>query len=204
MDLHVILTFAGLCAVISVMPGPNAMMTMAQGITNGARGAVWTIAGSILCLAGFMLISALGAGAILMASPTLFEVVRWGGVAYLVFLAIQAWRAPPMVAQAGEAEKRASIAALFAKGFATSLSNPKAVLFWGALFPPFLDPAVSVGLQIAVLGAIAFSIELAVMLGYGLGAAFLSRELAKRGKTTIFNKVSGGAMLGAAAFLAAK
>ena len=45
MDLHVILTFASLCAVISVMPGPNAMMTMAQGITNGPRGAVWTIAG---------------------------------------------------------------------------------------------------------------------------------------------------------------
>lgn len=204
MDLHVILTFAGLCAIISVMPGPNAMMTMAQGITNGARGAIWTIAGSILCLAGFMLISALGAGAILMASPTLFEIVRWGGVAYLVFLAVQAWRAPPMAAQAGEADTRASGGVLFVKGFATSLSNPKAMLFWGALFPPFLDPTVPVALQIGVLGGVAFTIELAVMLGYGLGAAFISRELAKRGKTTLFNKVSGGAMLGAAAFLASR
>lgn len=204
MDLHVILTFAGLCAIISVMPGPNAMMTMAQGITNGARGAIWTIAGSILCLAGFMLVSALGAGALLMASPTLFEVVRWGGVAYLVFLAVQAWRAPPMVAEAGQTEKRAAGAALFAKGFATSLSNPKAMLFWGALFPPFLDPTVPVVLQIGVLGGVAFGIELVVMLGYGLGAALISRELAKRGKTTLFNKVSGGAMLGAAAFLASK
>ncbi len=204
MKIDIILTFAGLCAIISVMPGPNAMMTMAQGITNGARGAVWTIAGSILCLAGFMLISALGAGALLMASPTLFEVVRWAGVAYLVFLAVQAWRAPPAATEVATAEKRASVAGLFAKGFATSLSNPKAILFWGALFPPFLDPDVSVALQIGVLGSIAFSIELVVMLGYGLGAAFISRELAKRGKTTLFNKVSGGAMLGAAAFLASK
>ncbi len=207
MSLETLVIFLGVTTVTSIMPGPNAMMTMAQGIAHGARGAFWTIIGSVLCLAGMMVVSAAGAGAILMASETAFQVVKWAGVAYMVFLGVQAWRAPPQVLQpdgtaAGGEGRSAPIRLQVVKGFACSASNPKAMLFWGALFPQFLDPAQSVLVQTAILGAVAFIVEFIVMMGYGLGAAGINRALARKGNTTLFNKISGGTMLGAAALMA--
>lgn len=194
--------FLAVTSATSVMPGPNAMMTMAQGIAHGGRGAFWTVMGSFVALGAMMVASAAGAGAILLASEHLFEVIKWAGVAYLAYLGVMAFRAPPIRFETGQDTEVASAYGLFMKGLMCSVGNPKAFLFWGALFPPFLNAQAPLIPQVAILGAAAFVVEFIVMMSYGLGAAGIARYLARKGNTTLFNKISGGTMLGAAALLA--
>jgi threonine/homoserine/homoserine lactone efflux protein len=202
MSLHVFLLFLTVTTATSLMPGPNAMMTMAQGIAHGWRGAFWTVMGSFVALGAMMLASAAGVGAILNASEHLFEAVKWLGVGYLAYLGVMAFRAPPVRFEAGQADKGASARSLFLKGLMCSVSNPKAFLFWGSLFPQFLNAAAPLVPQVVILGIAAFAVEFVVMMGYGLGAAGIARYLARKGNTTLFNKISGTTMLGAAALLA--
>ncbi|MFD2263657.1 LysE family translocator [Lacibacterium aquatile] len=202
MSWHTFLLFLGLTSATSLMPGPNAMMTMAQGIAHGSRGAFWTVMGSFAALGAMMVASAVGAGAILMASELAFEIVKWAGVAYLAYLGVKSWRAPPVRIDTQASEDVMSIRAMFLKGFFCSAGNPKAFLFWGALFPPFLNPNAPLLPQVAILGAAAFVVEFFVMMGYGMGAAGIAHYLARKGNTTLFNKISGGTMIGAAALLA--
>ncbi|MBN8832516.1 MAG: LysE family translocator [Sphingomonadales bacterium] len=182
--------------LISATPGPNMLHVMTQSIQHGPRRALATMAGLmsavLLCLAA----SAMGLGAVLKASPHLFDVLRYAGVAYLVWLGIKAWRAPVGPVAQGVAPHGRSGQALFVTGLLTGLSNPKLIIFAAALFPQFIDPARPFGPQLAILVGSFVVIESCWYGVYALGGTRLARWLEPVNRQRLFNRVTGAMFIG--------
>lgn len=203
MALHTWWLYVTVVFLISATPGPNMLHVMVQSIHHGPRRAMATMAGLmsavLLCLAA----SAAGLGALLKASPHLFDVLRYAGVAYLVYLGIKAWRTEPGQTE-GSAGPARSLRALYGSGLITGLSNPKLIIFAGALFPQFLDVGRPFAPQLAVLVGSFVVIESFWYSVYALGGRSLVRWLAPANRRRMFNKATGllfigfgGALLGA-------
>jgi threonine/homoserine/homoserine lactone efflux protein len=151
----------------------------------------------MLCLAA----SVLGLGALLKASPRLFDLLRYAGVAYLLWLGIKAWRAPVGPADARSEPPLRSRNALFATGLLTGLSNPKLIAFAAALFPQFIDPARPFAPQLALLVVSFVVIESFWYGAYALGGARLARWLEPARRRRFFNRATGLLFMGFGASL---
>lgn len=206
MSLHVWWLYVTAVFLISATPGPNMLHVMTQSIHHGPRRAVATMAGLMSAILLCLIASALGLGALLKASPRLFDGLRYAGVAYLLWLGIKAWRAP--VGEAGEvgATRARSLRALYGTGLLTGLSNPKLIIFAAALFPQFIDTDRPFAVQLAVLVISFVAIEFGWQCVYALGGVKLARWLAPANRQRLFNRGTGlmfigfgGALLGARA-----
>lgn len=204
MSLHLWWLYVTAVFLISATPGPNMLHVMTQSIAHGPRRALATMAGLMSAVLLCLIASALGLGALLKASPRLFDVLRYAGVAYLVWLGIKAWRAP--VGSAAVAVPARSHHALYATGLLTGLSNPKLVIFAAALFPQFIDTGRPFGAQLAILVVSFVVIESVWYSVYALGGIKLARWLEPVNRQRLFNRATGmmfigfgGALLGARA-----
>ena len=187
--------------VLTVTPGPSVLMCVSTAVNLGPRKALITSLGSTSAIVGLMALSALGLGALLAASETLFTALKWVGAAYLAYLGVRALLAPASDIQvAGGAV--AGGRRLFAQGFLVGLSNPKALLFFGALFPQFLNPAAPQLPQFLVLGATFVCFELGWLTVYALSAARAQRWLQQPQRARQFNRLTGAVFLLAAGLLA--
>jgi len=161
---------------LNLTPGADMMFCLAQGLKGGARPAVFAAAG--ISAGGMInvLLAGLGIGALVDAHPGLFEAIRWGGVAYLVVLAIRAVRAPVGVTQSTAVSPRRA----FRDAMVVSVTNPKVILFILAFLPQFVDPGRgSVLGQFVVLGA-AFSLTgFCVNAGVGFMSGGIGRVLVR-------------------------
>lgn len=182
--------------LISATPGPNMLHVMTQSIQHGHRRALATMAGLMSAVLLCLVASALGLGAVLKASPHLFDVLRYAGVAYLIWLGIKAWRAPvgPVVDGAGRPAR--SGRALYVTGLLTGLSNPKLIIFAAALFPQFIDPARPFGIQLAILVVTFVVIESFWYAVYALGGLRLARWLEPANRQRLFNRATGVLFIG--------
>ena len=204
MSLHLWWIYVTAVFLISATPGPNMLHVMAQSIAHGPRKALATMAGLMSAVLLCLIASALGLGALLKASPRLFDVLRYAGVAYLLYLGVKAWRAP--IGGAVEARPVQSDRALYATGMLTGLSNPKLIIFAAALFPQFIDMTRPFWLQLAILIVTFVAIEFGWQCVYALGGVKLARWLAPANRQKLFNRGTGllfigfgGALLGARA-----
>lgn len=187
--------------VLTVTPGPSVLRCVSTAVNLGPRKALITSLGSTSAIVGLMALSALGLGALLAASETLFTALKWAGAAYLAYLGVRALLVPASDIQvAGGAV--AGGRRLFAQGFLVGLSNPKALLFFGALFPQFLNPAAPQLPQFLVLGATFVCFELGWLTVYALSAARAQRWLQQPQRARQFNRLTGAVFLLAAGLLA--
>lgn len=128
--------FAATSALIEVTPGPNMVYLALVAATDGRKPGYAAVAGVALGLGSLGLLAALGLAALIDTSPVLYAILRWGGVAYLLWLAWDSWRV------AGDASEHAalgsSLSRYFGRGLITNLLNPKAALFYVAVLPSFL------------------------------------------------------------------
>ncbi|MCW4462540.1 LysE family translocator [Sphingomonas sp. BT-65] len=188
--------------LIAATPGPNMLHVMTQSIHHGVRRSAASMAGLMTAVLACLFASAAGLGALLKASPMLFDLLRYAGVAYLVWLGIKAWRAP--VGGDANAEKPAppSLRAMYATGLGTGFSNPKLIVFAAALFPQFLDTAKPFAPQLAILVASFIVIEVFWYTVYAFGGRSLAAWLARPNRQRLFNRVTGGIFVafGAALF----
>lgn len=178
--------------LISATPGPNMLHVMVQSIHHGARRSIASMAGLMTANLVCLLASAAGLGALLKASPMLFDVLRYAGVGYLVWLGIKAWRAP-VASSDPDAEKPAppSLTAMFGAGLGTGFSNPKLIVFAAALFPQFIDTAAPFAPQLAIL-VLSFTAIEAFWFGmYAIGGRSLAAWLAPASRRRLFNRVTG-------------
>lgn len=206
MSLHVWWLYVTAVFLISATPGPNMLHVMTQSIHHGPRRAIATMAGLMSAILLCLIASALGLGALLKASPHLFDILRYAGVAYLLWLGIKAWRAP--VGDAGEAgaTRARALRALYWTGLLTGLSNPKLIIFAAALFPQFIDTDRPFAVQLAILVLSFVVIEFGWQCVYALGGVKLARWLAPANRQRLFNRGTGlmfigfgGVLLGARA-----
>lgn len=201
MTLNIWLLFITTTFFVSATPGPNMLLAMTHGIHHGVRRTMATCAGLMTGLLLIMLTSAAGLGALLATSEILFSAVKYLGAAYLVFLGIKTWRAQPVALARQEAVSDSPPLARFRAGFLVSMSNPKAFIFFTALFPQFMNAHLPQKPQLAILAATFFVIETSWQFAYASGGARLSRWLSSERRLRLVNRCSGGAFIGAGILL---
>jgi len=200
MTLHTWLAFFVAAWLISLSPGPGAVSCMAAGQRVGYRRGLWNIFGLQLGVLLLVAIVALGLGAALAASQTLFAAIKWGGVAYLVWLGLQQWRAPATPLEAGS--DHAERWAMAFKAFLLNASNPKGIVFMLAVLPQFIDPQAAQWPQYLICAATLVFTDLVVMSGYTLLAARVLRALRDPIHIRWLNRGFGSLFVGAGLLLA--
>ncbi len=204
MTIDVWLAFFVACWLISLSPGAGAISCMAAGLRFGLARAMWNIVGLILGIMFVLTIVAVGLGALLAASTIAFDVVKWLGVAYLIWLGVQQWRAPVLVINADRAARDLSTSPrqLVLRGFLVNATNPKGIVFMLAVLPQFIDPARPQLIQYVICGATLVLTDLVVMTGYTGFAAKLLRLLRTPRQVRFMNRTFGGLLVGMGALLA--
>jgi threonine/homoserine/homoserine lactone efflux protein len=200
--IFVLMTF-----VVSATPGPNMLLVMSHGARFGLRSAVMTMAGCMTALLCMMSISAAGLGALLHTFPTVFDVLRYIGAAYLAYLGVKLWRSgvstPSDETGDGHDEPGRSDGSYYRQGLAVAASNPKAIVFAAAFFPQFIQPELPAMAQFVILLATFTVIEVSWYLIYALSGHKLSQYLRQAHVLKNFNRVTGGVFVGFAALMAA-
>jgi threonine/homoserine/homoserine lactone efflux protein len=150
MNPELFFAFLALTFVLVITPGPIVTLVIAAGATEGIRAAFATVAGTVLGNALLVGAIAFGLTWILNSSAMLFEIIRWLGAAYLVWLGVEMWR------NAGRHATSASMprGVHFGRGFFVALSNPKTVAFFTAFLPQFVDPTLPADFQLAVMSTV--------------------------------------------------
>lgn len=200
MTLTVWLGFLLAAIVIAVTPGPGAVISMSTGLRHGYWTALVTILGLQLALLMQLLIVALGLGALLATSEVAFSAIKFLGAGYLVWLGIQKWRSPivPLDADVPAIPRKGA----FLQGVLVNLTNPKAMIFIGALVPQFVDPAQPQATQYLVIAATLCLTDMLVMSCYALAASRLGRWLHDPRSIRAQNRFFGGLFVSAGALLA--
>jgi threonine/homoserine/homoserine lactone efflux protein len=202
MTLSIWLLYVAAVLVLTVTPGPSVLMCIATAINLGTRRGLIAALGSTTAIVGIMVLSAFGLGAVLAASETWFAVLKWLGTAYLVYLGLTSLFSKTSEVSVSGSLEASSSAKIFGKGFLVGASNPKALLFFGALFPQFIDPQAAQGPQFLILGATFVFFELLWLTVYVLSASRAKGWLQQPGRATLFNRATGFVFLIAAALLA--
>lgn len=201
MSLSLWLGFLVAAILIAVSPGPGAAASMSAGLRYGYGATLRVIFGLQSALIIQLAIVAVGLGALLTASTLAFDIVKFAGAAYLIWLGVQKWRSVPQ-----EIDENAAVAApegLFMEGLLVNLTNPKAVVFMSALMPQFIDPSRSQWPQFLIIGLTMCGVDTVVMSGYALLASRLRRWLHDPRALKAQNRFFGGVFVGAGALLAA-
>lgn len=190
MDIHTWLIYLLAAIGLSLSPGPNGLLALTHGALHGSGKALYTILGGALGFVAIVALSMFGIGALLQASLTWLTVMKWLGGAYLVWLGVQVWRSPPIGLELGSPAELRSGASMFRQGLLSALTNPKALLFFTAFLPQFIDPARSLLLQFVVMAGTFAVVEVATELFIASAAQRISPWLQRVGRR--FNQVCGG------------
>ncbi|MEM7779559.1 MAG: LysE family translocator [Pseudomonadota bacterium] len=194
MELATFLVFAMTTFVVVITPGPAAIAVATQASGNGIWRTQSAIAGVALANVVFFILSATGISASIIASDMLFAVIKWFGIGYLTYLGLSAILSAGGGFQVGTSQ-RGRLRALFTKGFIVEFANPKALLYFAAILPQFIDPDLPILTQFLIMG---FTTLLFDFVAYSAYAA-LGAKIANSGMkpTTVrwLNRFAGGALL---------
>lgn len=203
MPLELYLGFIAATLILCVMPGPVVTYLVACGIRQGPRAAMIALAGTTSALLIHMVLVFAGLAPLLAALGPWAEVLKLIGAAYLVWLGIQAFRAPyedPHLP--GNAKGHASAKMLYRRGFLISVTNPKSLAFYAAFFPQFVDPAAPAGPQLLLLAITFVTVGTISDGAFGLAAGKLAPYLKGTRAQMLRNKITGTVLVAAGIGLA--
>ena len=185
-------------------PGPSQLLMLSNSGAHGFRRALFTAAGDLTANALQMLAAGLGLAAIIAASGTALAAIKWAGVAYLIWLGIRMIkRAKPDDPKLNGNRPKTSLRNLWSQGFLTSAANPKAVVFFAALFPQFISSDIAFWPQFLILSATYIVMDGFFLSVYGLSASWIAARF--RGTARVWiERIGGGFMIGAAVLLGLK
>jgi homoserine/homoserine lactone efflux protein len=186
------LAFFAASWAISISPGAGAVAAMSAGLNHGFRRGYITTMGLVLGIWTQLLVVGAGLGALVATSATAFQVIKWLGVAYLVWLGIQQWRAPARpLAALHDGSARVSARAMVLRGWLINAVNPKGTVFLLAVVPQFLDLSQPLAGQYLVIGLTLGFTDLVVMGGYTALAARVLSALKSTAHMRAMNRVFG-------------
>lgn len=199
MLLEVWIALLGTAVLISLSPGAGAATAMSAGLTYGIQGASWTTLGLMAGYGIQIIVVSIGLGSLIATSPELFQVIKWVGVGYLLWLGIQFWR------QRHNADIESHVSApgptRFWQATLINITNPKGLVFLVALIPQFIDPELPQQPQLLLISATLLIIDLSVMTGYSGLAATLRHRFVDPAAMQVQQRVAGTALIAAALVL---
>ena len=180
-DPHLYLVFLGVMMVMAVTPGPANLFSIATGMERGKRAVLMAVAGMNLATLVWFGAAAIGLGALVTAFPEVFRWVAIAGALYVAWLGVSSIRsafmpAPGEVSTEGRTHLRRPA---FVDGFLVQIANPKAVLFFTAVLPPFLDIDRPAAPQLALFAVAVIGMDVLTMSAYGLSGAVLARRMSE-------------------------
>ncbi|RKF17406.1 LysE family translocator [Alginatibacterium sediminis] len=203
MTIETWLYFCLAVLILTASPGPSSLLCMTKGVTQGRGAALYTAFGSLLAISTIMTLSFTGLGLIISSSELVFSIVKYLGAAYLIYLGIKAFTSKQDSYQISSSAESVPLNRRkhFVSGFIVGASNPKAILFFSALFPQFIDPQLALLPQYLVFAATFVVFELTWLSIYGYLGAKSSAWILSKGRAKLFNRLSGSVFVGAGALL---
>ena len=178
-DPELYLAFLGVMAVLAWTPGPANLFAVATGMQKGKRAALVGVAGLNVATLVWFGAAALGLGALIAAYPEVFRWLTYAGAVYVAWLGLQSLRGA-LRAQGAAGPAHVLVRpgrSAFRDGFVVQLTNPKALLFFVAVLPPFLDLGRPAAPQLVMFAAAVVAMDVVSMSTYGVGGAALSRRM---------------------------
>lgn len=190
--------FLSICVATVASPGPAVFLAIKNGLTHGFKRTVFAILGNLTALFIMMSVSVAGLGAIILASTTLFNLLKIVGGLYLIYLGFKLLHSKPMKIELGqsEANKVVPLLHLYQEAFLVSITNPKAIAFCTALFPQFIDQNKPIVGQFLVLAGTFGSCSFVFLCVYAALASKLRPQLAKEAVLHWFNRLTGVVFMG--------
>ena len=203
MHLKIWLIFIATTGLVCLTPGVAALLVIAQGISNGVRRSYWAIAGIALANSIYFALSATGLAALIVTSHNVFNAVKWAGVAYLVYLGVRALfnRSSALTIQPAGIAAVSGPRAL-SQGLMVELANPKALLFFVALLPQFVDVHQPISLQMLIFGLTTVVLDLCSYSFYAWLGAKSQGLAANRKWASAASRASGVVLIAAGALTA--
>lgn len=197
MNFELFTAYILITIVLIITPGPIVTLVISTGATQGVRAALTTVAGTTLGNALLLLAIALGLNWVLGNAIILFEVLRWGGAAYLVYLGVQAWRNAGKSSHALSPGGRAH----FVRGVLVAVSNPKTLVFFTAFLPQFIDPNLPAGRQLAVMCVVSALMAAATDTAWAVAAGLGRAWFMKPARAKLLGRLSGSVLVGGGIWL---
>ena len=197
LDLDLYFAYLLACVLIAIIPGPTVTVIVANSLKHGTRAGLLNVAGTQLGLALMMGTLVVGLSSVIAAMGDFFDWLRYAGAAYLVWLG---WK---LLRSTGDLDRSVTVprGGFVLQGFIVLMANPKALLFFGAFIPQFVDPYGNYVAQIVLLGASAMAVALLSDGAYavltGRAGALLSRK-----RVRLVSRLSGGCLVAGGIWLA--
>ncbi|MCG6412182.1 LysE family translocator [Vibrio fluvialis] len=203
MSIETWMVYALAVLILTASPGPSSLLCMTKGVISGWRRAFATALGSLTAITGIMTLSFTGLGVLIASSEIIFNVVKWLGAAYLAYLGLKALTSKQDHYEMtnGESSQVAGYRSHYVSGFIVGASNPKAILFFTALFPQFIDPQAELFSQYAIFASTFMIMELSWLCFYAYLGEKSSTWILAKGRAKLFNRLTGGVFVGAGAWL---
>ena len=185
--------------ILGIIPGPNVALTVANALAHGTRYGLLTVAGTSSAMVPQLIITVLGLSVLAQHMSQGFDILRWAGVLYLLWLGYKQLRAPVDDLSKVRAKPQ-SVKEIFWRGFFISLTNPKTILFYGAFFPQFITPVDDAAMQMTILALTFLTVITIVDCSWALLAG--RARVYMMNKSIWRNRISGGFLIAAALLLA--
>ena len=202
MNLEIWMAYIVTVLVLMITPGPSQLLMLSNSLGNGFRRSLATASGDLTANLLQMVVASLGLASLIVKAQVLFVVIKWAGVAYLIYLGVKLISSGTTNNPVGS--KRSSLRKLYLQGFITSAANPKAVIFFAALFPQFINPQQPLFQQFMVLSVTYLTIDGLFLICYGTLAEKLNDGLLPSVVRTQMNYIAGSLLIGAALLLGLK
>ncbi len=196
MSIELYIAFCLATAVLILMPGPIVTLVIAQSLRHGTATGLSTVAGSSVGNALLVTAGALGLSTVFVLLADLFDLIRWLGAAYLIWLGIREWRSRGADLSEASAGDRQAKTTVFWQAIVVAITNPKTILFYAAFFPQFIDPTAPLAPQL-VLMCVSFVVIAGLLDScYALLAGRLRGVLTGPRRARIRSRITGTLLIG--------
>jgi len=197
MTIEIWLTFIAVVLVFALIPGPTVILVVGQAITHGKKSVVPLVAGVLCGDFVAMSLSLLGLGAILATSATLFFILKWFGVGYLIYLGVKTWREHPNMDSVSFKGAGVSSAKMFKSSFLVTALNPKDIVFFVAFLPQFINSEAAAVPQLLILMVTFLGIVATTITSFAIFAGLISHKIQNYQARKRLNRLGGGALISA-------
>ena len=191
MNLTIWMSYVGTVLILTLTPGPSVLLATSNSMKFGAKKTIGTILGDLSANLLQIILASAGLASIVVASGEIFQLIKWSGVLYLIYLGVRSILATPKVLITQKRLAHSGFFSLYSQGFLMSAANPKAIIFFAALFPLFINEHQPFLPQVIILTVTFLMLDGLSLFFYSYFATQLKDYLENQEKVHLQNKIVG-------------